>query len=294
MQPKPRDPDPEADAVDARIEYLSPGSRPSRHFLSPTGDLHTDQLDPYPVKIHNGRPLQDRFSLEEQGFVLRKLATAVDDFDDRARIDAVYPGEGVALVRALTGADVVVPLGWLQRSSARPTPPGLVSQSSDVHIDFTGPCAERLAQKVYADARPGGPPYARFIVTGMWRSITDPPQDWPFTACDARTVDPREGVAKPMVHVDVLPQGEARYAPIPNVDECLASWVAPYNPEHRWWYFPNMTRDEVLLLKHYDSGPSKALRVPHTAFRDPTFPDAPPRRSIEFRSVAFFFRGAGQ
>jgi hypothetical protein len=43
-----------------------------------------------------------------------------------------------------------------------------------------------------------------------------------------------------------------------------------------------------VLLKFHDSDRSKALRVPHTAFRDTSFPDARPRESIEVRSVAYF------
>jgi hypothetical protein len=49
-----------------------------------------------------------------------------------------------------------------------------------------------------------------------------------------------------------------------------------------------MTRDEILLLKFYDSDHSRAWRTPHTAFRDPTYPHARTRCSIEFRSFAFF------
>ncbi len=49
-----------------------------------------------------------------------------------------------------------------------------------------------------------------------------------------------------------------------------------------------MARDEVVLIKFHDTDPTKALRTPHTAFRDPNFPDAKPRESIEFRTVAYF------
>jgi hypothetical protein len=49
-----------------------------------------------------------------------------------------------------------------------------------------------------------------------------------------------------------------------------------------------MTRDEVVLLKFHDSDRARALRVPHTAFCDTTFPNAKPRNSIEVRTFAFF------
>jgi hypothetical protein len=42
----------------------------------------------------------------------------------------------------------------------------------------------------------------------------------------------------------------------------------------------------VLLFKFHDSDASKALRTPHTAFQDPSFPKARIRASIEFRAIA--------
>ena len=62
-----------------------------------------------------------------------------------------------------------------------------------------------------------------------------------------------------------------------------------YNPAHRWFYIPEMRTDEVLLLKCYDSElDGRARFLPHTAFIDPTTPsDAPPRESIELRTLVF-------
>ncbi|MEX3896839.1 CmcJ/NvfI family oxidoreductase [Paraburkholderia sp. BR10954] len=63
-----------------------------------------------------------------------------------------------------------------------------------------------------------------------------------------------------------------------------------FNPRHRWYYFPLMSPDEVLLLKIYDSaGDDVARLTAHTAFDDPSSPlDAQPRRSIELRALLFF------
>jgi hypothetical protein len=47
--------------------------------------------------------------------------------------------------------------------------------------------------------------------------------------------------------------------------------------------------DEALLIKCYDSRTDVARFTPHTAFENPlTPPSAPPRESIEFRTIAFF------
>jgi len=59
---------------------------------------------------------------------------------------------------------------------------------------------------------------------------------------------------------------------------------------HRWWYFPKMTPEDVLLLKTYESETDGRARfLGHSAFEDPnTASDAPVRESIEIRTMAFF------
>jgi len=51
-----------------------------------------------------------------------------------------------------------------------------------------------------------------------------------------------------------------------------------------------MRRDEALVFKVYDSEKDGRARfTPHTAIDDPsTPPGAPPRQSIEARTIAFF------
>jgi hypothetical protein len=63
-----------------------------------------------------------------------------------------------------------------------------------------------------------------------------------------------------------------------------------YNPNHRWFYFPQMRRDEAIVFTVYDSrNDGRARFTPHTSFDDPTSPpNAPPRQSIEMRAFAFF------
>jgi hypothetical protein len=63
-----------------------------------------------------------------------------------------------------------------------------------------------------------------------------------------------------------------------------------FNPNHRWFYFPHMERNEVLFLKGYDSAEDGRARfTAHSAFEDPTAPsDAPARESIEARTLVFF------
>lgn len=67
------------------------------------------------------------------------------------------------------------------------------------------------------------------------------------------------------------------------------TYSVKFNPEHRWLYVPEMTVDEIRLLKCFDSKTDGRARfAPHTAFVDPTTPvDSAPRESIELRSLGF-------
>ena len=79
-----------------------------------------------------------------------------------------------------------------------------------------------------------------------------------------------------------------------------------YSPNHRWYYFPRMTRDEAFLLKTYDSQgemfketqapeyhpdepPVPAAFAIHSAFADPSSPPGGPKReSVEVRTMVFY------
>ena len=62
-----------------------------------------------------------------------------------------------------------------------------------------------------------------------------------------------------------------------------------HNPSQLWFYVPDMGLDEAVLIKCYDSRRDVARFTPHTAFQNPlTPPAAPPRESIEFRTIALF------
>lgn len=56
----------------------------------------------------------------------------------------------------------------------------------------------------------------------------------------------------------------------------------------RWFYKSNLTPDEVLLIKCFDSKlDGRARRVPHTAFHVPGTENKEGRESIEVRALVF-------
>lgn len=275
-------------AVDAEVAYLEPSSRINRRFWANGAEVNTGVYRPHPVKVRDARRAPEPLSLDTNGFVLLRHSSAVEDFRDPAQVNALYPGEMAKVVSALTGADLTAPT-WAILRSAAAVPGGLVQPpAADVHVDFTASSAERYVRGLYERTEPGGPGYSRFAILGQWRAFTPPPQDWPLALCDARSVGPDEGVANTLVMVDALPEGEAAFAEIPGEDRMLAASVFVHNPAHRWWWFPNLTREELIVFKFYDSDHSRSWRTPHTGFHDRSAVGANTRESIEFRVVAYW------
>jgi len=278
-----------SDVIDTSIAYLVPTSRINRRFWAPGSEYNTGVYDSYAVQIHNARLAPEPFSLDIQGFRLGHHDTAVTDFHDAEAVRTTYADEIVALATAWTGADFVVPMGGQVRSSGA-TSKTVQPPAAEAHVDFDTSTAARIAKAIYDRSNPGGPGYDRFISFSLWRALSPPPQDWPLALCDFRSMNDDEGVPNVKVDVDEIPTGDALFAPIAGEDQMMAAAIFRHNPDHRWWYFPDMTRDEVIFIKFHDSDHSRAWRAPHTAFHDTTRPDAVQRESIEFRALAYFSR----
>jgi hypothetical protein len=75
-----------------------------------------------------------------------------------------------------------------------------------------------------------------------------------------------------------------------HVDRVGEIYHLAYNPGHRWYWFPQMRRDEALVFKCYDSlVDGRARFTAHGSFDDPGTPaGAPPRESIEVRALALW------
>jgi hypothetical protein len=273
--------------VRSSITYLVPSSIINRRFRAPGADLNTGLYAACPVTIRNARHAPESITLDTHGFCLARHRTRVDDFRDAMQILDLYHDEVASVARELTGADFIVPPGGMLRSSGA-TGPGCQPPAAEAHVDFTERSARRIADRLYAQARPHGAGYDRVIAFSLWRALSSPPQDWPLALCDGRSVHADEGTSNTKVDVDVLPEGDALFAPIDGEEDMVAATIFHHSPGHRWYYFPDMTRYEVVFIKLHDSDHTRAWRAPHTAFHDAGRPDATTRLSYEFRAFAFF------
>jgi hypothetical protein len=273
--------------VRTTIDYLVPTSRVNRRFWAPGKECNTGVYAPYEVTIRNARRAPHPFTLDGHGFCLVRRKTSITDWESQYGPDSDYAREVCDIASELCGADFTVPMGGMIRSSGK-TAPNIQPPAAEAHVDFTTKSANMIAERVYARARPNGAGYRRFICFSLWRALSAPPQDWPLALCEGASVRDDEGTRNTKVDVDEIPTGDALFAEIPGEDDMVAATIFHHSPDHRWWYFPDMTPEEVIFIKFHDSDHSRAWRAPHTAFHDKERAGAIERRSIEFRAVAYF------
>jgi hypothetical protein len=263
--------------IEAELNYLRPGGpRPVNYtYPAPPGVLQqSGELEPRKARIHDARRLERAASLDRHGFELRTHRSALREFSDEAKIRAVYYPEAEALLRAATGAEKVVIFDHTLRDSAAARAEGVREPVRRVHNDQTFVSGPRRVRDHLSAGEAEQRLRRRFAILNLWRPIGAPVQRWPLALCDARSIHPQDLVPTDLVYPDKV--GE------------VYSFTA--SDAHRWFYFPELAPDEVLLLKIYDSRTDGTARLTaHTAFEDPTSPaDAPPRRSIELRTLVFF------
>lgn len=267
------------DHVEAPLNYLvASGETPLVYAYDPPPGTpqRPGQYEPRQVAIRDGRPLLPALSLDKHGFALRRHGTKVADFYDDAEVRRVYYREIDQLVRDATGASKVLIFDHTLRNTAPERQSGrrIRDAAASVHNDYTEKSAPRRVRDLLDPAEAEARLKRRYVEINVWRPIAGPVQAWPLAVCDASSVDPRDLVAT-----------ERRYP-----DRVGETYAVTYNPRHRWFYFPRMQRDEVLLIKCFDAATDGRARLAvHTAFEDPSTPaGAPPRESIEVRTFAFF------
>ena len=265
--------------VEGELNYLVPMPQRPRYYAydagpeaPPTNMAH----EAHTVRIHDLRPISSEVALDRQGFALVEQRTAVHDFWDEEEVRRVYYPEAERFIAEVTGASRVFIFDHLQRrrvAGATRRQPGVPPQpATRVHVDHTaksGPQRVRDLLPEDAEELLRG----RVQVINLWRPIHEPLRDAPLAMCDARTIDPSDLVPSDLVYRHRV--GE--------------TYSVTYNPAHRWYYVPEMQRDEALLLKCCDTKTDGRARfMAHTSFTDPsTPPDARPRESIELRTLVF-------
>jgi len=274
-----------ADTVKTTLNYFSPPADGSRPYTVVDADPATGERQtnwtrlPHEVEVENLRGKEDSVTLDTAGFQFYKHESVHKSFADDALIEKEYYPESVDLIKKLTGASRAV----IFDHTIRRHRPGEIDDSPQkrqpvqiVHVDQT-PDSARV--RVHRHLPEGDVPELlgkRYQIINLWRPILHTASDYPLALCDYRSID---------FHNDLIP------STLKFKERDGETFSVKYNPNHKWKYLRDMTTEDIVLIKCFDSilNGSVAILTPHTAFIDPTTPkDAPLRESIELRALVFY------
>ena len=236
-----------------------------------TGKFQDEQ-----VLIRNCRMVETAPRLETEGFELQQHRSNVQDYYDETQITDTHYSEIIHLLKTKTGAANVYVFDHTVR--VQDTNKRQVKDTRGpvniLHNDYTEKSGPQRITDLLDSEKAKRVLSGRFALVNVWRSIGPNIQRLPLAVADAKTMSETDFVATDMVYSDRI--GEI--------------YQIAWNAQQSWNYFPNMTRDEVLLLKCFDSAhDGRARYTAHGAFEDTSVPfDTAPRESIEIRTVLSF------
>jgi len=277
------------------LNYQEPppqGKSTGRYINQPDKGDVVDEHVAAPVAMHDGRELSPPATLESMGFALQSWPTKCADFADDAEVVKTYYGEMMELVKSASGAQRVFIFDHTVRDTANTNlnaaAGGSAAPVPRVHCDYTANGAprrlvqlgkegiySRLRERTLTDADVAELAAGRFAFINVWRSICDehPVMQSPLAIADENSVPDSDRFVY-----------ELRFP-----DRTGENYSLQHSSAHKWYYYPRQTKDECLVFKVYDKKEDGPRFVFHTAFTDPSSPpDAPPRRSIEVRAIAFY------
>eukprot|EP00245_Coleochaete_scutata_P016289 TRINITY_DN753_c0_g1_i1.p1 TRINITY_DN753_c0_g1~~TRINITY_DN753_c0_g1_i1.p1 ORF type:complete len:304 (-),score=54.10 TRINITY_DN753_c0_g1_i1:915-1826(-) len=277
------------DSVRACLKYLKGSDEKLYTYLHPPppGMPYKNTVeDPRVLDVHNMRHVAHKLDIEKNGFEATVLYTSLpyEGFGDDDKIRSVYYPEVAEVVKRVSGASRVFVFDHTMRKRPLDVPEGHIRRDGadtarmrqpvdHAHVDYTersGPQRVRHFMGEEAEALL----QQRFAIIQVWRPLKGPVRDAPLAVCDSSTLSLDSLVSVDLLFKDRV--GEVNFL--------------TFDPQHKWYYLPDMTKDECIVFKVYDSDQSQAARfTPHTGFfLDPPPPDAEPRESIETRILAFW------
>ena len=258
--------------------------------------------------VYDIRESASEFNTDNAGFAVYNSPAQEKLFTDDAAVRSGYYKEVEDLLRKnLPGIKRVEIFDHTIRRRTKDAPRQPVQQ---VHVDQTPGATEARVRRHLPAEDAEELLKGRYQIINVWRPIENPASDFPLAVVDWRSTVPSDFIPVDLmypkradsVHDDddrgkeKLPDESALFSTDGYEVRGETLGVAP-NENHKFYYMKDMTPDEVMLLKCYDSfGDSQpmgkkglAVRTPHTAFIDPNTPkDAPGRQSIEVRCLVFY------
>ena len=263
--------------VESMLNYLATMSeRPVYRLTEPPKGMRwrNTKGDRRVLPIRDARALDPAPSLDREGLTLVHHETAALNLYDPDSARTVYYPEVEKLVAGVTGARRVLAFDHNVRNpqKAERGEDGAQAPVRFAHNDYTLTSGPQRVRDLLPDEAEDLLT-RRFSVINVWKPIRGPVEETPLAFCDAQTMKQDDFVETSLEYADRT--GEV--------------YSLRFDPDHRWYYYPAMRADEVMLLKCYDSATGVARFTAHSAIDDPTsLEGAKPRESIEVRTLAFF------
>lgn len=289
-----------SDPIHTEMNYW-PSDGPSVVDASPTTmDMRAPQRRSNGYSETHSTPIYDAraalvagadLGIETSGFEVFRAPTAVTDWFNTEHVTRVYHEECKALARSILGAEHTFTWDHLIREPEKQTVCGGIDGSTHVtgpragggyigavHMDYTIHSTWHEYLNLHGVDEPQGA--SRVVALNFWRPIFDVVEDHPLAVCDARSVD-RENLQE----VVVYGYGAENYS---WHDIGISTYSVKASDRQRWYYYPRMACDEVLVIKSYDSRGVIGGTCPHASFEIPESSNtASSRRSVELRVLCY-------
>lgn len=258
--------------IQTKIHYVVKGE--STVFYPGDRDKSYWPGEDHLVTVTDARPVRDQLTVENNGFALLDHKTEMTDYASKEQIDNIFYPEMVELAKQVNGATKAIAFGEVARTNAPDSRQHLLPAFA-AHVDYGRKTIEEYTRLILGDKAD----YwlsKRVVLMNFWRPVTTVYRT-PLALCDASTV-----------YADDLNPSEIRGGLDDPNRAPLWGFNLNYNPEHRWYYAHEMQPEEIWAFKLYDSDESRPQWTAHTAIEVPNTPeDAPPRQSMEIRTISF-------
>lgn len=265
--------------VRAQINYISTDLADPYHIISPKdGEQQSNKVsEPHGVDIEDIRLKKDQYTTDSAGFQFiddSKHDPEYELFSDEKRIEEEYYPQIESILKEHLGASRVFIFDHTLRRRQENAVDSVSNRQPVVgaHVDQTEVAAVARVHRHLGDEAPELLK-GRVRLVNTWRPLFDNLTDTPLSVADYRSVDP----ANDLVVSKLIYPTFTGY-----------TYSVRYNPNHKWKYHSHQNKNDVLLIKCYDSYDNVARLTPHTAFVNPRTPDgARLRESIEVRALVF-------
>lgn len=292
----------------AVFKYMDPATiQPSvKPWSKVDGGGTSFTLADYTHKVENIRGQEDKFSIDTSGFAVYNAPAKEKLFTDEEKVRNDYYSEIESIIKdKLPGVKKVVIFDHTIRRRIKDAPRQPVQQ---VHVDQTPAAAAARVRRHLPPQEAEQLLKGHYQLVNIWRPIENPASDHPLAVIDWRSTTPEDFIPVDLLYPtrengddgdDRGKEAAPKTIDDKNTDGYQAKGetfgVAP-SDNHRFFYYKDMTPEEVMFIKCFDSqsqtmagNKGVAHATPHTAFADPQTPaDAPGRQSIEVRALIFY------